>query len=247
MRITGRQFGARLVGAASGFLDDVLYRLVEHIGLGEAGADRVDGYALARQFQRQRPGQPDKPVFRCAIGGDITVAGKSGGRGDIDDAPIARVEHRRHYLLGAKIGARQVEGNRGVPLLAFEARERCAGGAAGVVDQNFRLRDPLSNALERRNDGSLVGHVSDYRGDRDLMSVVNIAGSLLEGIGAASDQCQIGAQTGQFIGDRRADAARPAGDNGVLAGQRPGARRTSVAWLGHPVYAFPRHCFGLIF
>lgn len=60
-----REFGAGFGLAAAGLGDDAGDALGHDVGVGEAGADGVDGDAACRDLLRERPGQADQRVLEA--------------------------------------------------------------------------------------------------------------------------------------------------------------------------------------
>ena len=103
-----------------------------------------------------------------------------------------------------------------VPVFALHPQQQLVAGDAGVVDQHVEAPEALASVVDERVDRLGVGDVEPTRGARPPAAVISSAAPRRlttrgEHHGRAS--------AGERQGDRPADAARRAGDEGHLAGE----------------------------
>ena len=179
----------------------------EQVGRDIARRDRVHGDALARAFERQRPGEADHAGFGRAVIGEAELALLAVDRGDVDDAaeaPLAHaVDHRPgHVEQRVEIGADHL-----LPLLVRHLLEHGVARDAGIVDQHLDRADLVLDIDDALLAGDIVAHVPFK--DRDL-------GFLLEGLGGVVVAAVIGgdlvAGLLQSLANGGADAARSTRD-----------------------------------
>ena len=97
--------GARILRRTSAWPRRSCRGAGHHVGVGEAGTDRIHGDAVPYRFQRQRAGETDQCVLRRDIGGDVGITLQAGRAGDVDDAPETCGAHvRQHCLTGGDRG-----------------------------------------------------------------------------------------------------------------------------------------------
>ena len=124
--------------------------LVRHLGLDEAGRDRVDGDAERAEFARQRPGEADQRRLGRAVDRQPAVAGAGDDRADIDDAAAARRSSSRARRISSAPSARAVFSRTSRSICGVaHGRQDAARADAGVVDQPVQRAELLVQPLSR--------------------------------------------------------------------------------------------------
>ncbi len=94
------------------------------------------------------------------------------------------------------------------------------GVGRGVADEDVDLAEAGDGGVDEVLQAGLVGDVGgDDDGGGAAHGGVDFGGGGFAGIGLATADDHIGAVFGHAVGDRLADAARGAGDEGGLAGE----------------------------
>jgi hypothetical protein len=178
-----------------------------HVGADIAGADDVDGDAGARAFLRQRLGETDIAGLRGRVVRLPHLALLAVDRGDGDDAAELAVAHAgpermRHVEDAVEVGADDL-----VPLLARHLVEHGVAGDAGIVDQHVDRAEIGLHLGDAGRAGVVVG-------DRPLVGLdAGLGGEFLRRLVIAGIvRRDLVAGILQRDRDRRADAARTAGD-----------------------------------
>ena len=96
----------RRMALSAGMLHDLLDRLVHHLGLGVARANRVGGDAGAVKLARDRPRETDDAVFARAVGGDVGAPYRP--------AMLAMLRMRPHFAITMSCAASRL--HRNVPV-----------------------------------------------------------------------------------------------------------------------------------
>ena len=218
--VGGERVGARAAGLGGDPGDAVAHE----VGVGVARADRIDGDAGRAVSSGERAHQADHRVLGRAVGGDIGVALQAGGRGDVDDAAEAALDHAGEHRLDRDAPCpctftfEHAPEDRSVGL-----GERRGLGRAGIGDEDV---DGAARGRGRRHlppDLGRVGDVGDgvargrAGGDRRAQRRF-----------AAAEHGDGGAGSGQRRGDGAADAASAAGDQSVLACRAPYPCRSRI-------------------
>src|SRR5262245_34897793 len=132
-------------------------------GVGRAGTDRVEDYALADKLARQRLGQGDDAALAGGIdcfarGSDPTRVG-----GDIDDASEAARRHAAQDDVVHVERAEKIDGNDLAPEVRRGVEKIRGAIPAGIVDEK---RHRTGRGLETRNGARhriIVGNVDDMQ------------------------------------------------------------------------------------
>jgi hypothetical protein len=199
---------------APGLLGHAIEAVAHELGIGVSRADRIDGDAATRDLGGERAGEADERMLGRAIGRDIRITLEAGGRGDVDDASAAALDHARQHRLAGMDGAHDVHVPHPVEHRRLAFVEPAGLGRAGIVDQDGD-RPPLAfggaDAPTRLHG---IGDVGDLVAGR-------IAGRdrFPQRRFAAADHGDAGAGARERAGDRAADPATAAGDQRVLACQ----------------------------
>ena len=204
------------VGPAPGGV--VARPLEDALGGGDVGGDRVDPYAVGRQFDGCAP----REVANAGLGGGIGGVAGSGpvglDRREVDDAPAQPgVDHRPGHELRAEQDLTEVRPVDGIPALLGGFEERLPEGATGVVDEDRRRAEFGDRFGQRPLDLVNLAHV-----DREAESVrFNAAAGR---VGVPLPDGDPGAEGRQRIGHAAADAGASAGHNGHPAVESDGVR-----------------------
>ena len=183
---------------------------------GEAFGHRLEGALRRRVADAPEPG----------------VHGRA--RGDVDDAPLARLAHARAEVVDEIEGAVDVDVGGQPPALrgVFEGGAGDADG--GVVDQQVAAAEALVDRVREGGDRLFVTNIQ--RGEQhlgallagELGGLVDGAGQLGGGVsGRAGADDEVVAAGGEVDGELLADAAAGAGDE--RNGFRHGASRPPLA------------------
>ena len=179
---------------------------VVELGVGEAGAESLDGDAGggAAHFEIEAFAEGGHPGLGGAVADVFDAAAEAGDGGDVDDAAGVAGGH------GGEDGAAEADGGEDVEAvhlhLAVEGGfvEEAFGAEAGVVDEEVGAGGFKAggDAFE----GGLGGEVFD-----EGIGVAELGGELAEAVLAAGDEKEIVAAGAQLPRELRADAGRCAG------------------------------------
>src|ERR1051326_4861786 len=189
-------------------LEHFLGHGLHHLGADVSRTDGVDRDAASRALLRQRLGEAELARLGGGVIGLADLALLAVHRGDVDDAPeLARphaLDHRAaHVEQRAQIGV-----DDGRPLLRRHAVEHGVAGDPRVVDQDLDGPELRLDLLDPGRAGLMGAHVPLV--DRDARRGLEFLCRLVV---AAVIRRHLAAGGAQRLGDRRADAARPAGDH----------------------------------
>ena len=115
-------------------------------GADVAGRDRVNGHALARDFQGQGLGETVHAGFGCRIVGLPERTFRTVDRRDVDDAPPAAIGHAVHDVLGHVEDGVEVGADDRIPVRLGHLLERRVLGDPRIVDQDVDGPDILGHA-----------------------------------------------------------------------------------------------------
>ena len=140
--------------------------------------------------------------------------------------------HDARRRLRDQKGAREIDGDRAVPFRELDVEERRVAADAGIVDEDVEPPVAGDDRLDHRRHRRLVG---DVDAERQSLGVPErrqgVARAALVDVGDHRNR----ALGGQGLGDREADAARPARHQRDLALQ---SHRSSAGFLvSHPRHA----------
>ena len=143
-------------------------------------------------------------------------------RADVDDAR-ARLHHAPAGLRHP-VGAVEVDVDHPPELLRRLARGGHGGADAGVVDQHVDAAELAHGLLDHAR--AVLG-LGDVGGDGDAAAAerLDALGGLLEPLGAAGADRDVGAGFGEAGGERGAEPGGGAGDDGDLAVERKRSMR----------------------
>ena len=196
-----------------GLGDNTSNGIPHNVGVHIAGADRVDGYALGRHLQCQRPGHAQHGVLGRAVARNVGEAPQGRHAGNIDDSTPAGLAHPCQCQLGAVENAVHVHVHGALPVVEGDAVKGRGGRHAGTVDQNF---DAVEAGLCRGKslfEVVRIGHIgADY-----LTVVTQCVRQLLQWLGPSSHQRDAMACGVQMPGDLGTDPGAGPRDQGVAA------------------------------
>jgi len=184
-----------------------------HLCLDQPRCDRVHGHAAAGHLGGHGLGHGDQ----SGLGGGVVGLARvrllgAHDRCDVDDTAVALADHRPQRAAREPEGGRQVGVDHPVPVVVVDLRGEAVRAHARVVHEHEHGAELLLELLEDRVGG--VG-IADVRldGERAAAGVGDLLDDRLGGLGvAAVVHAHRPALRGERLGDRGADAARPAGD-----------------------------------
>ena len=136
----------------------------------------------------------------------------AGARGDVDDAPIALLDHLRQHRLGGEHHALQVGGDDLIEQFAGVLQKRRAARQAGGVDQDVDLAEAFVRGGDDAVDLLLVGGVG-LHGERLAAQRLDLGGNLARVIRVDVGGDDDGALFGRHQARGAADTAASAGDH----------------------------------
>src|SRR2546421_3076150 len=191
------------------------------LGVDEAGADRVDGDAVRREFDGQRLGQADHTVLARGVGHGQLHALLSTGGGDVDDPPPAAFTRTRALQPAAGHPEHAVEIDVDEPFPRL-VRQLVGGSAAphtGVVDQDVDAAELADGAVEQRVDARLVPHVDDVSAGAGQPGVLERPHAGVDTLRRRTGDEYGCAELAELRGARLPDAAGSSGYQGDRAGE----------------------------
>jgi len=130
------------------------------------------------------------------------------GGGEVDHPAPAALLHAGNGVAGQMEGARQVDGDDGVPLLWRKILDRRDMLDAGIIDDDVHLTELPLGGGEQRADLVRLGHVRAMEADADsVFARQPRPGRLDLGRIAEAVQHHIGARLAQRLGHAETDAA----------------------------------------
>ena len=216
------QCGAELFGPAEspgqgagqdGGIEVAAVELVGHLGFEVAGRERVDPDALAAgPLLGEIARQADQTGLRRRVGGlRQPRGGQAQHTADVDDR-ATRLHHRRAGLRHP-VAAVQIDVDDRTELIGGFAGGRYSGAHPGVVHQDVHPPECFSRGADQR---LAVIRVGDVGTDRQRVAAhrlhqrAGVGQSLL----APRAEHHVGARLGEGMGERDAEAAGRAGDDG---------------------------------
>src|SRR6266567_3121829 len=203
---------------------DVLSQLVAHLGRDQAGVDAVhpDGVAEPAGLGGRHPGQPVDCRFRRGVDRDARKGDRRGDRRDVDHGAAAAGRaagaHGAEGVLDAERGAEDVDLEHLADVVRVEVDDQAGNLDAGVVDHDVHAAELGDRARDASLPAVVVGDVQ--REERGVTAgfLDRVDGGLAEFLAdVADDDGRAG--PGQRLGHPGAEAARPAGDQGLASGQ----------------------------
>ena len=131
--------------------------------LDDARRDRVDRHAVARELDRQAAREADYPALGRRVV-RLTEAAEPRARRDVDDAPVAALDHAGQRRAATQELRAQVGGDDQVPVLVRHLEEALVAHGAGVVDQEIDVARRCRSRSRRRCSLRRIGQV-DGLGD----------------------------------------------------------------------------------
>ena len=173
-------------------------------GCNPAGSDRVDCNLLARDLESEATCKSDHGGFGSAIRGFTRIAhDRTGGGGDIDNAPVVRLQHAGQDRLGDIENGFQIDSDTVVPILFRKFSEGQRGGRFGTADlghdrivhEDVDTAEASENLLNQRVSAAVVAQIGGESEDigalcREFVSTV------LDSLGRGSD-CNLGPLLGE--------------------------------------------------
>ncbi len=191
-------------------VDVLLRHLVEDCGLGGRRCHRIDEDVMRGKLLAERFRQRDQAGLGRRIVRGVRIALLAGDRGDVHDAPVFLLEHRRHDRLADDEGAVEVDAQNFPPFLEIGLPDRLVdAGDAGIVDEDVDLAERRQRRIARLFNGGGVGDV-------DLEDSGLAADRLHRFLGQRGVKVpdrNLGAGGGEALGDGAAKALRAAGDD----------------------------------
>src|SRR2546426_1218704 len=189
-------------------LEHVLRDCLDHLGADISRTDGIDRDAALRALLRQRLGEAELARLRGRIVRLAHLALLAVHRGDVDDAPEFALAHALDHRAAHVEQRTQVRVDDLGPLLGRHAVEHGVAGNAGVVDQDVDRAELRLDFLQSGG-ASLIGADVPLE-DRDSGRGLEFLRRLVVAAVIGGDLASGGAQG---LGNRRADAARTAGDH----------------------------------
>src|SRR5258706_2033574 len=146
----------------------------------------------------------------------VRVAFLAGDRGDVDDAAVILLDHRRHDRLAADEGPVEVDAQSLAPFLEVGFPYRLVdSGDAGIVDENVDLAERFERGVFRLLNRGKIRHVDLERRNARADFLGGFLGERLVVI-PDRDLCAGGYEA---FGDRAPKSLRTAGDDSAAAVQ----------------------------
>ena len=137
------------------------------------GTDAIGRHPGAPVLDGQRACESQEPVLGHRVGPGATLRGERLGRSHVDHPAGPPSDQIADAAAHDQHGAREVHGERTVPLLEVAVRgERPAGTDAGAVDDDVDRAVGLPDPVHRSADGARVGDV-----DRGVLADVERQGA----------------------------------------------------------------------
>src|SRR3954454_2529774 len=150
-----------------------------HLGVDDAGADRVDADAQGGVVERGRLRQADESVLRRGVRGLAGEALDAGARRRVDDRAAATGEHELDLVLHGHERTAQVDRDEAVPLVVGDLVRRLDRLLdAGVVDRNVQAAEALDRRVQRRSNVVRARDIA-RRGKRLAARLLDQPGGLL--------------------------------------------------------------------
>ncbi len=176
----------------------------------EARRDRVHGDAVLAELARRRPREPEDAALRRDVVREVRRARHDHVRGDVDDAPVARLAHRLLRVVGQQEGAVEVHRHDPAPLGEVDLVPRLERDDRRGVHRDVELAEALDGLLDQALDLLLLRHVHLD------------AGAAVGGCRRRALTVLVGHDDGrallrELVGDRLADSLCRARDDGHAA------------------------------
>src|ERR1700730_17336861 len=146
----------------------------------------------------------------------VGVAFLAGDRGDVDDAAVILLDHRRHDRLAADEGPVEIDAQNLAPFLEVGFPYRLVDpGDAGIVDENVYFAERCERSVFCLFNRGQIRHVDLERRDAGA----DFLGSLVCKRLVMIPDRDFGAGTDKTLGNGAPKSLRAAGDNGAAAVQ----------------------------
>ncbi len=201
-------------------------------GTHEAGADGGDADAFVAQFGVQALGEAGERELGGDVGEQVRDGDLAADGGDVDDGAMGGLAGEGQGEQVWDGGVDGVEGGEEVGLhgAVVGVDGLVAEGAdlddAGVVDEDVEAAEGAEGLVD---EAVALGGVGEVAGDEeDVVFVGDVAGveefvaGEFEFVGVACGEGEFEAGAAEAVGEREAEAAGSAGDDGDLAGDKAG-------------------------
>ena len=186
--------------------------LLVQLGAEDAGGDGVHAHAVGGPFHGQGAGQAGHARLAGRVGRDLVQAHEGGERADVDDPPVAPLDHGAAEDLAGAEGAGEVGLQDVVPLLLGHLEAGHPPRLARAVDEDVDRAEGGDargqQALERR----AVGHVARLP-QRAPAARLDLRGHFVDQLPPPPGGDDVRPRLGQAQGQRAADAGSPADDD----------------------------------
>src|SRR5882724_375356 len=184
------------------------------VGPEATGEEVVDGDVVRDGFAREARGEAGEAARRTVRQRQLRDRRLHRARGDVDDAPEAPRDHSVHRRLDQFDGRQHVRAQRLQPVFARELAEIPGRGAAGVGDEDVRLRA----GGERRDAALFAGDVRRHRDDGRPRDGADFIRGFFQRLALARDEGDAAAFARERGGAAPAQAlASPAYERGLAA------------------------------
>src|SRR5579864_459914 len=183
------------------------------IGAQDAGDERVDADAGSGPLDGEGLGERSDGGFAGAVGSNFVEAEERGERADIDDAAVTPLEHVTAEDAASAQRAVEVGVDDGVPLGFGKIEGGHAPGAAGAIDENLDAAEFSRGGREELLETLDVGDVAGLR-EGAAAERLDFRGGFAHQVGAAAGGHYVGTGQRETLGQREADAAGAADDDG---------------------------------
>ena len=192
--------------------------VLRHIGIDEPRGDAVRRHAAAAKLAGDGAREADQAGLRGGVVRLAAVAARSHNRGQIDDAAVARLQHRAAGRAAEVENRGEVGRDHVIPVGVLHAHEEAVARDAGVIHEDIELTEFLH---DRRNELFSFSVVRDIQHDTAPLSG---SGEALRDPGSARltrrRADHKGAHARERLRDRVTDTAARARYEGNAAFQR---------------------------
>jgi hypothetical protein len=131
------------------------------IGVSMIRAHRVDPDSPGGIFESSAFGQPEYPVFGCAIHSPTGDAHESADRRAVDDGAASLFAHQEQLVLHAAPDAAQIDGEHAIKVLGAGVSCLRKGALhAGIVERRIQLSETEDGLLDHRCHLSLIRDIA---------------------------------------------------------------------------------------
>src|SRR5262249_25316254 len=198
------------------------FRAVEEggveFGAENAGCDGVDADTFAGPLDGERFCKRSDGGLAGAVSGDFVKCDEARERRNINDAPVAALEHVTADDAASAKSSGDVGLHDGVPLGIGDVDSGSAFRAAGAVDEDFGAAEFLARVGKQLLDGRFIGDVARSF-EREAAHRADFFCYGADEIGASASGGDVGAGLREAFGDFETDAARAADNESGFAGE----------------------------